>query len=120
MKAFIYYNLHKHCWSLRALEGPSKGKVYAHAHSVVVLNAVFKVSEKGRQRVIREQKKNVHAGVVGNVIAIDSIEIICTDKKTAVTYNPYKYPTFVTRHNEQPITHARQVYMQGRNVEAYD
>ncbi len=65
MKVFVYYNLHKHCWSLKALEGKDKGRVVAHADDVMVYLAKCKVSEAGRQRVLNEQRKNVHAGVVG-------------------------------------------------------
>jgi len=66
MKVFVYFNLRKRCFSVKALEGMYKGRVIAHRDSLHLQDAEFKVSEKGRQRVIRERRKNVHAGVVGN------------------------------------------------------
>ena len=67
MRVFVYFNLHKKCLSVKALEGESKGRVIAHADSVELVNATFKVSQAGRQRVLRERRKNVHAGVVGTM-----------------------------------------------------
>ena len=60
MRVFIYYNLHRRCWSVKALEGENKGTVIAHCESALLSGCVMKVSEKGRQRVLREKKKNVH------------------------------------------------------------
>lgn len=71
MRVFVYFNLHKKCWSIRAMEGNQKGRVIAHAQAVELANCTFKVSEAGRQRVLREKRKNVHAGVVGDIIAFD-------------------------------------------------
>lgn len=101
-KVFVYWNLHKHVWSIKALSGYAKGKVIAHASGVTLSNVHGKVSEAGRQRVIREQRKNVHAGIVG-MLDINRYDAnISTptdyDDGTAfgrITYNPYKAPTFL-------------------------
>lgn len=69
MRVFIYWNLHRACWSIKALDGASKGLVVAHAVHWQVEGVRFKVSEAGRQRVLREKRKNVHAGVVGTLVA---------------------------------------------------
>lgn len=114
MKVFVYYNLHKKCFSIKALSGEQKGKVIAHADAVVLDNVTFKVSESGRQRVLRERRKNVHAGVVGTLVVYSILaENISLPKyklpSTRVTYDPYKYSSFVYKDTEQPIataTHA--------------
>jgi hypothetical protein len=112
LKVFCYFNLHRKCFSIKALEGPKKGRVVAHSDKVLLYAGTFKVSEAGRQRVLRERKKNVHAGVVGiwddsntDQIAIDRINTI----GTPITYNPYKYDTFVHLHGEHPVGCARLV-----------
>ena len=46
----VYWNLNRRCWSVK---DPATGKVVAHADRVVLSDAVFKVSEAGRQRVLR-------------------------------------------------------------------
>lgn len=124
MRVFVYRNLHQQVWSIKALEGEHKGRVIAHAPSVQLVGEIqFKVSETGRQRVIREKRKNVHAGVVGNLLVTagaqvryDGVTVIDSgmapttieldlgdDGFTEVTYNPYKYSTFVDKKTEAPI-----------------
>ncbi len=56
LKVFCYFNLHRKCFSIKALEGPNKGRVVAHSDKVLLSDGVFKVSEAGRQRVLRERK----------------------------------------------------------------
>ena len=91
LKVFVYYNLHRHLWSVKALEGPHKGRVVAHAHTVALTMASPKVSEKGRQRVLRDKRKNVHAGVVGTLAAFEGDAPPWWGE---VSYNPYRGPSF--------------------------
>ena len=119
MKAFVYFNLHTHLWSVKALDGQYKGKVVAHARSIELHDCELKVSEAGRQRVIREQAKNVHAGVVGEVVAIDAVskrypvqfhrlfdEVDDVTRLLPVTYNPYRFNSFVTKDKHIPVHRA--------------
>ena len=121
MRAFVYYNLHKNCLSLKALEGPNRGRVVAHARSVSLDDAAFKVSEAGRQRVLRERAKNVHAGVVGTVTGVDLVEqrladalplrpctTLAADAPRA-TSNPYRFDSFVDGTTLERLAGARQV-----------
>ena len=111
MKVFVYWNLHKQVWSVKALEGKDKGRVIYHAQNVTLSDCTFKVSEAGRQRVLREKRKNVHAGVVGQLGRIN-IPLSYMPQMTAVTYNPYKYETFVRKNNDfMPVYVADWVYM---------
>lgn len=114
MKVFVYFNLHKKCWSVKALEGENKGKVVAHCETIVLKDCELKVSESGRQRVIREKKKYVHAGVVGHIVSMDK-KVKTTD--TLVTYNPYKYNSFVKKASDEPIHFAKQAYMSAKKGE---
>jgi hypothetical protein len=112
MKVFVYYNLHRKLWSIKALEGDNKGKVIAHRHDVVLHKPKAKVSEAGRQRVLREQRKNVHAGLVGEWMD----QKILQAEGDLITYNPYKYTTFVYADDKQPFTGASLALMQDREV----
>jgi hypothetical protein len=96
LKVFVYYNLRKKCWSVR-----HKNKVIAHANSVALDDVEFKVSEKGRQRVLKTKHKNVHAGVVGILRALDfhvpgpfPMAKPRPIKVKEVSYNPYKHRFF--------------------------
>ena len=101
---YIYWNLHKDCYSVRY-----KGRVFAHYNSIVAEGVTFKVSERGRQRVLRDKRKNVHAFVVAQQIFPQAT----LDNHTnfyRVKYNPYKYTGFVDD-NEKIITRANTVWL---------
>lgn len=115
MKVFVYYNLHKRVFSIKALEGDRKGRVIAHRNEVTLRHVDFRVSQAGRARVLREQKKNVHAGVVGQWF--DTIDQHVRDTSDiSITYNPYKYSSFVYADGEQPIFWADQAYLVNRKI----
>lgn len=92
MKVAVYKNLHKGCYSVKALSGPEKGRVVKHVDSIVLESVEFRVQKQGRERVLRDQKKNVHAFVVG--VEKDKLS---NKYRIQVAYNPYKYSTFVYR-----------------------
>lgn len=102
MKVFVYFNLHRKLWSVKALEGPDKGRVIAHSDAVTLRNAYGKVSAAGRARVLREGRKNVHAGIVGELEALHAVELPFYAMQ--VTYNPRKYESFVWVSDETPFT----------------
>lgn len=112
MKVFIYFNLHRKCWSVKALEGNNKGRVISHVNEFALINATFKVSETGRQRVLREKRKNVHAGIVGTLW--NHSPSVSYSKK--VSYNPYKANTFFNVETNQPVLSAGFVIASGRSV----
>ena len=57
------------------------------------------MSEAGRQRVLREGRKNVHAGIVGriheNLDTAFDISLATIGIGDRITYNPRKYTSFV-------------------------
>ncbi|APQ42249.1 hypothetical protein PBI_MRMAGOO_167 [Mycobacterium phage MrMagoo] len=105
-KVFAYRNLHRDLWSLVAREGENKGKVIGHADGVVLIDAKFTVREGGRQRVIRERRKNVHAGVVGTMVHIDDPRIKDVLPGTQARYNPYAAGTFTLGYTGAPVESA--------------
>jgi hypothetical protein len=120
-KVFAYRNLHRQCWSVKALEGPLKGRVIYHASDLTLGWCDFKVSQAGRQRVLREQKKNVHAGVVGYLTDCGEIATDGIDLDVPVTYNPYKYDSFVDARCEVPVSSALFVNLNSKGkLHAYN
>ncbi len=119
LKVFIYWNITRGVWSVKALQGPDRGRVIKHATDITLTDCVFKVSEAGRQKVLSQKVKNVHAGVVGYLDT--PVEPDMTGEQIDVTYNPYKFATFVNRANtEQAVHTARVVKMnQNRSVQAF-
>lgn len=132
MKCFVYRNLHKpnDWYSLKATEGPFKGKVIGYASMLVIDAAEMRVSEAGRQRVLTTGHKNVHAGIVGEVIGAQNFQprlpvTLPTDMcwydncLEQISYNPYKHPTFVVRKTGKPVHRADRVVFNGGLVEAF-
>ena len=68
MKVDVYFNLHKKLLSVR-----HKGRVIHHSNYVKIINPTFVVSEAGRQRVIREKRKNFNmksgSGFIGSLFS---------------------------------------------------
>ncbi len=63
---------------------------------------------------ISEKTKNVHAFVIGTLL--EYCEYPCYNIPNPpldkiVTYNPYKYDSFVYKNNEEPVYHANEVDM---------
>lgn len=117
MRVAVYYNLHRKCLSVKALEGPNKGRVIDHRHHVALVDVTFKVSEAGRQRVLRDKRKNVHAFIVGR-LATDDDDLLYGGDFDNVTYNPYRYSSFVRWGDKAPVTKASVVEIVDREIYA--
>lgn len=107
-KYYIYWNLHKKCFSVKY-----QGKVIRHLNNFFASDVQFKVSELGRQRVIKEKRKSVHAYIVA-----DRIDPLTPDERLSVvldgfdvTYNPYKHTAFVDTKWEIAVNKARWVIL---------
>ena len=98
----LYRNLREKCWSIM-----QDGLVKAHCDRAWLSNCHFHVNENGRQKVLRQRKKYVHAYVIGHMFGwpIDSRE---WPEREAITYNPFKGPDFVTL-DGQPVKKAKYV-----------
>ena len=99
MKVDVYFNLHRKLFSIRACEGPNKGRVIAHRETVTLLHPQFKVSQAGRARVLREKRKNVHATVRGTWMLAGQFKSKVMQERVQkrgveITYNPYKMSSF--------------------------
>lgn len=84
----VYRNLHKkgRWYSIMQF-----GLVVAHAQQLMLGDAVFKVSQAGRRRVLKTGRKNVHAFVTGCIAKNGLMGMLESDGKplpAKVTYNP--------------------------------
>lgn len=80
----VYRNLTRKCYSVQ-----QGGIVRCHVGRIELWQCKLKVSESGRQRVLKERRKNVHAFVEGRV----SAEFWGGWSKR-LYYNPYEGPSF--------------------------
>ena len=89
----VYKNLNrekqglKDCWSVKT-KVDGKWKVIAYVESITLKVSCFKVRQGGRERVLKERQKNVHAWIEGTV------EPLNTALDRHITYIPYKGATF--------------------------
>jgi hypothetical protein len=112
MRVEVYFNLHKKLFSVRDCK---TGKVFAHSKYVTIRDPKFVVRQSGRKRVLQERKKNVHAFVRGELEDLfchgldDLVEAVVHG--IPVTYNPYKYSSFVVKDTGEPIDIAKMAVL---------
>lgn len=101
-KYYVYRNLHTGGFSIKY-----KGLVVDRSNQFVAENVTFKVNEKGRQRVIKEKSKNVHAYVVCD--NYKNAEDKSIKNLRTITYNPYVNDSFMC--NKERIFTAKSVFL---------
>ena len=141
MKVDVYKNLRNGMFSIKARSGQYKGLVVAHARQVWLDDVEFVVSKSGRDRVLREKKKYVHAFVRGTLSSFVGQDLVCPTEflKSGIgsdisnqpmlgimiidgeefTYNPYRFSTFVDRKTERELHHADHAYLCSSNGTTY-
>lgn len=102
-KVRVYRNLRNKLLSVQAKVNGS-WLVIGHTNNINLFAPKFVVSKAGRERVIKEQRKNVHAYVVGTVTS-ETIEKEGAARR--VTYNPYKFDSFVEAESLNRVTSAQ-------------
>lgn len=125
----VYFNLHKKTWSKR---DPATGRVVnkgEKTYFVVLKDVTFRVSEAGRQRVIREKRKNVHAFACGTPIGYGSdpafnesgnVVALLRRATVPVSYNPYKAGHFVRTDTGEAVLSCKLLVMSTKLVEIWE
>jgi hypothetical protein len=104
MKVEIYRNLHNNCWSVR---DNKTGIVIEHVRHLHIKDATLVVRPAGRERVLQEGRKNVHAFVKGEVCTTGEVPLnICE-----VVYNPYKHSSFVEKVTGKSVYTATHIFL---------
>jgi tRNA-binding EMAP/Myf-like protein len=108
-KVMVYYNLHKHTFSVQ-----KSGIVVLHADYLKLSDVEFRVRAGGLEKVRKEKVKNVHAFVIGTLE--DFCEFPCDNiplesEGEVISYNPYKNSSFVIKSTQEPIFHGDEVNM---------
>lgn len=111
MRVYVYRNLHRGGYSVK-----HKGIVVAHVSSITLTDVRFLVGQAGNAKVRREKSKNVHAGVSG--IWVGDVSLL--GQSTNVTYNPYKYTSFVRRSDESSIKSAKIAVIDASGINAVE
>jgi hypothetical protein len=108
-KVMVYYNLNKHTFSVTY-----KNRLITHADYIKLNDIEFRVRQGGREKVIKEKRKNVHSFVIGTLM--DYCKYPCESLPSEpnshiVTYDPYKYNSYVMKDTQEPIYKTGEVEM---------
>ena len=116
----VYWNSHRECFSIRSRGSPPsgftphpKGRVFYNTGPFLLVNPVFRVSEKGRQRVLRTGKKTVHATIRGLPRVQPGLTLPPLARR--VRYNPFKNEQFVLQ-DGTPVHEACAAYFVNNGV----
>lgn len=104
----IYRNLNKKCWSVR-----KRGLVIAHMDELTLKNATMHVQPAGHAKVIREQRKSVHAYIKGDIV-----QAIIKDSQP-LTYNPYVANFFFNPASKKEISECNYVIFHANGKVSY-
>jgi hypothetical protein len=94
-KFYFYRNLRTGGFSIKY-----KGRVVDRIKSAIIDNVAFKVNQKGRERVINERQKNVHAYIVSHKYSIVKNYESNDLSEHEIKYNPYTDSYFKYKNNE--------------------
>ena len=108
----VYRNLNNGRMSVQA-QVDGRWKVVGHVTDLVLEQVSFTVREAGRQRVISQQQKNVHAFARGVLVAQADLELDCP---VHLAYDPYRNSSFVERSSQQPIMQCRWLVVRSNQV----
>lgn len=94
-KVEVYRNLHKK-GVVYSIRDQRTKRVIRHSSNFTLKDVKFCVNQVGRERVLREKVKNVHAFIRGTITSGGT----CRSGRL-ITYNPYKSDQFVLKNNPQ-------------------
>ena len=111
MDTRCYFNLHKKKISVQKKVN-GVWKVIRHADSIALDSVTFRVSQAGRERVLKSKRKNVHAYIVGT-----EIKEFANDKSLVqVKYNPYLNNCFFEVESLCPVYEANSCLIDGKKI----
>lgn len=99
----LYRNLHKGNFSIQEYVKEKSGyRVSDRVSECILTNVQFIVYQSGRDKVLRERSKNVHAFVTAEEYNV-AFKLSNDCKLREIYYNPYKYNSFVYKDNEEKL-----------------
>jgi hypothetical protein len=110
----VFKNWKLGCWNVM-----QDGRMCASARQVRLAEVEFRVRESGRQRALREGKRNVHAYAIG--LLVESIHpeqagSLGVAHARSVIYDPWRFATFVDRDSGGAVHFAADVLFDEQGV----
>jgi hypothetical protein len=101
---YVYRNLRGRSWSIM-----QRGRVVDRVENLSAFNVELRVRPAGRRRVLKENRKNVHAFAVADGVFKMSEFMTKDDYWLKVRYNPYSYDHFFVASTGDKVSSARVV-----------
>lgn len=84
---------------------------------VELANPTFRVHQRGRERCLKDNVRNVHAWVVGEQVASGTgAPLVPGDLTHRAIYDPWKGGTFVDAETFEPVYSASRAVLSGKDV----
>lgn len=90
-------------------------RLWKHVPRIEVFNVVFKVSQAGRERVLREKRKNVHAFIEGDYAGVTGVT---GSNLRFVRYNPYLAGHFFDQDTKKPVKESSWAFVNEKGIMA--
>lgn len=98
----VYRHLPREVFSVRALDGPDKGRVLGHGTQLGLREARMVVNERARRKIAAGSPKDVHAWITGRLSTVTLRDPV------RITYRPHQRGEFFVAETGQPIWAAAQ------------
>ena len=107
MRVRVYRNLHKECFSIQHHTKGVGWRLLHHKKKLYLEDCKFIVQKGGRNRVLKEKQKNVHAYIEGNYFDEPQEGSVYVSPY----YNPYEFEHFVTFDDRRKLEKGENVYL---------
>ena len=105
MKNFVHWNIYAKVFTVQNRE---TGRVRRHTPKITLRDVDFEIDQGEQDRMLRENRATLHAGVRGEIIPTDPESL---EGWIRVIYDPKKHTTFITAEDEKPVFKAELVHM---------
>ena len=103
----VYRNLNR--GKVFSIKDKKTGLVVAWADRFMIENVICKVREGGRQRVIKDKRKNVHAFLVSNYAGECEMDISTMNE---LYYDPFNLDSFINKETGEKVIDVESVYFE--------
>lgn len=112
MQIYVYWNISDRLFTVRSVETE---QIREHTPEVGLRDAEFLVDQAERERMLREGRRNLHAGVQGDEVPLDPEPSGAWER---VLYRPWEHSSFVTE-DGRGVARAELVRMVVRDGRAH-
>lgn len=120
MQHDVHVNLNIGGLSTKYISGKKYGRLYKHAQTAIIKDAVMRIQSGGHSRCISQGVRNVHAFVRGEtMLDTNVLPILCSRHFEIVLYNPFEADHFFLAETNIKVTGAKIVVLKDKEMFAF-